>query len=81
MNKITEAKPLDNHWIHVQFDNGKQGYFDLKPYLHLGVFKRFVDQDLFRQLYVDYGTIVWPDEIDIAPSTIEADLQAEIRLD
>ena len=39
-------------------------YLD-KPY-----WKKLNDMDFFRQVFVGYGTLVWPDEIDIGPEDV-----------
>jgi hypothetical protein len=36
-----------------------------KPY-----WKRLNDKDFFRQVFVGYGTLVWPDEVDIGPEDV-----------
>jgi hypothetical protein len=51
--------------------------FDVSPYLDRGVFKELKDLKNFRRVYLAYGTVVWPHEIDIAPETIEMELQPE----
>jgi hypothetical protein len=28
------------------------------------------DKDFFRQVFVGYGTLVWPDEVDIGPEDV-----------
>jgi len=37
----------------------------------IGVFERISQDDAaFREVYVDYGTLAWPGEVDIAPETL-----------
>ncbi len=73
-NKIISAIPQSNYQIEVKFKNGIHGIFDMTPYLHEGVFQKLRDPAIFKSVRVDYGTLVWPDEIDIAPDTVEAEL-------
>jgi hypothetical protein len=73
-NKIVYAAPLDKYRVEVVFQNGVRGVFDCAPYLNEGVFRQLHDERLFRAVHVEYGTLVWPGEIDIAPDTVEEDL-------
>jgi hypothetical protein len=44
---------------------------DVRPLDGVGVFERIsFDDDAFREVYVDYGTLAWPGEVDIAPETL-----------
>ncbi len=52
------------------FSNGEQRQFDMRPYLHYPVFQRLENQGFFSLAQVNYGTVVWPGEIDIAPETL-----------
>lgn len=37
----------------------------------VGIFERIsVDDAAFREVYVDYGTLAWPGDVDIAPETL-----------
>ena len=74
INKIISAKPQSNYSVEVMFKNGVHGIFDMSPYLNEGVFVKLRDPAFFNAVRVEYGTLVWPDEIDIAPDTVEADL-------
>ena len=64
------AKPLDGYKVDVEFDTGERGIFDCTRYLDKPYWKRLNDKDFFRQVFVGYGTLVWPDEIDIGPEDI-----------
>lgn len=43
---------------------------DLRPYLHYPVFRRLENPGFFFLARVDYGTVTWPGDIDIAPETL-----------
>lgn len=72
---LVEATPLDDYTVHVRFADGLVADVDLS-YLrdYGGVFERVRDRDYFRRLRADTeaGTIVWPNEADIAPETLYA---------
>ncbi|MFZ4617944.1 MAG: DUF2442 domain-containing protein [Rectinemataceae bacterium] len=55
------------------FENGERRIFDAKPLLALKPFDRLKDPRLFSRTSIDYGTVVWPGNIDIAPETLYMD--------
>ena len=68
---LTKRKgKLDGYKVDVEFDTGERGIFDCTRYLDKPYWKRLNDKDFFRQVFVGYGTLVWPDEIDIGPEDI-----------
>lgn len=76
---ITEAKPLDGYTVHVCFADGTNADVDLAYLLDYGgVFEPLRDPEYFRLLRADQaaGTIVWPNDADIAPETLYAAAQA-----
>lgn len=56
--------------LFLEFENGEKRAFDMRPYLDKKPFVRIKDLPLFAQAKVDYGTVVWPGNIDIAPETL-----------
>ena len=70
LHDIVAAKPLDDYKVDVEFDIGERGIFDCTRYLCKPYWKKLNDKDFFRQVFVSYGTLVWPDEIDIGPEDI-----------
>lgn len=76
---LTEATPLDAYTVRVQFEDGVGADVDLSYLLDFGgVFAPLADPDYFRTLKADRnaGTIVWPNEADIAPETLYARARA-----
>ena len=72
---LIEAKPLDGYTVHVRFEDGTAADVDLSYVLDYGgIFEPLRDVQYFGQLRVDSeaGTIVWPNEADIAPETLYA---------
>jgi hypothetical protein len=70
---LSEAKPLHGYVVHVRFADGTTGDVDLSYLLDYGgVFEPLRAPNFFRQLRADpeAGTIVWPNEADIAPETL-----------
>jgi hypothetical protein len=45
----------------------------MTPYLQYPVFQRLKNTAFFSLARVDYGTVTWPGEIDIAPETLYDD--------
>jgi Protein of unknown function (DUF2442) len=68
------VKPLPEYRIYVEIENGRKGIFDLKPYLDRGVFRELRDVHYFNQVGVLFGAVTWPNEQDIAPETLLAEL-------
>ncbi len=70
MESVIAVKPLPNYQIQVDFNTGHSKLFDMSPYLDKGIFQRLRDPALFTQAYVDYDTVCWPGNLDIAPETL-----------
>jgi hypothetical protein len=75
---LTEAEASKGHVVHVRFDDGLAADVDLSYLLEYGgVFEPLRDLEYFRRLRADEeaGTIVWPNDADIAPETLYAHAQ------
>lgn len=73
---VVEFEILSDYRLKVTLSNGKKGIFDVKPYLDKGIFKELKEYDYFKRARIEFGTIVWPNEQDFSPETI--DLKMEI---
>jgi hypothetical protein len=70
---LLEATPESGYEVRVRFDDGLTARVDLSYLLEYGgVFEPLRDPAFFRRLRADAeaGTIVWPNEADIAPETL-----------
>ena len=68
------VKPLPDYRIYVELENGQKGQFDLKPYLDRGFFRELKNVHYFNQVGILFGAVTWPNEQDIAPETLLAEL-------
>jgi hypothetical protein len=72
---LVQAKVSEGHTVHVRFEDGLAADVDLSYLLDFGgVFEPLRDPAYFRRLHADSeaGTIVWPNQADIAPETLYA---------
>jgi hypothetical protein len=67
---ITDVKPLEEFNLLLTFENGKQGVFDVKPYLDKGVFKALKNVKMFNSVRVAFRSVAWGNNIDIAPESL-----------
>jgi hypothetical protein len=78
---LVAATPLGGYTVRVRFDDGLAADVDLSYLVEYGpVFEPLRDPGFFRQLRADpeVGTIVWPNEADIAPETLYAHAQRAV---
>ena len=76
MSRIVEARALDNHRLHVEFEDGVEGTVDLSEMVGRGVFSAWSDPDFFARVTVDLGTrtVAWPGGIDLCPDQLYHDV-------
>ncbi len=72
---VEKVKPLSGYKIYVEMKNGNKGIFDMTPYLDHGVFKELKNINYFNQVYILFGAVTWPNEQDIAPETLIAEME------
>lgn len=71
---------LPDYRIKITLSNGKTGVFNITPYLDKGIFKELKDYDYFKRARIEFGTIVWPNEQDFSPETIDIQMEEEVIL-
>ena len=69
---VVHAKVCGPHSVVVVFDDGISKQVDLRRLLKGSIFRPLLDPAEFAKLFVDHeaGTIVWPNQADIAPETL-----------
>ena len=64
---VKKVIPRKDYTLLITFEDGKSGVYDFRPDLLRSIFKKQQNIDFFMQAKVLYGTVVWPDDSDIAP--------------
>jgi Protein of unknown function (DUF2442) len=67
---VKVVKPLSDYRIYVEIEDGRQGVFDMKPYLGRALFRELVGEHYFNQAGILFGAVTWPHQQDIAPETL-----------
>ncbi|MFZ3209131.1 MAG: DUF2442 domain-containing protein [Geobacteraceae bacterium] len=70
---VITVKTLPDYQLELKFNNGELRRFDMRPLLVLKPWSRIASPHLFEKARVEYGTVLWPGEIDIAPETLYDD--------
>lgn len=72
---IIDFEILPDYRIKVTLSNGKKGFFNVTPYLDKGIFTELKNYNYFKRARIEFGTIVWPNEQDFSPETIEIKME------
>lgn len=67
---VINVIPKDNYILHLTFQNEEQKEFDCKPLLDWKVYEPLRNIEFFKKAHVKYGTVVWNENIDIAPESL-----------
>ena len=67
---VIAVETLPDYCLLITFEHDEKKCFDMKPYLHATVFQPLKDVSFFNLARIDYGTVVWSKDIDIAPETL-----------
>ncbi len=65
--------------LKVSFLDGTEGTVDMSARVRsadAGVFAVLADPERFAEVFVDYGVVTWPGEIDLAPDAMHGAIQA-----
>lgn len=76
--RLTKIKPLANYQLEVEFIDGISGFVAMKQLImseKAGVFAKLRDINAFNQVYLEYGAVTWPGEIDLAPDAMHDEIK------
>jgi len=74
LHSITKATPLDGLKVRVEFDGGETvGIYDCAPLTKNAYWARLLQPEFFKTARAEYGTLVWNDNLDVAPESVWED--------
>ena len=68
--RVTEVIASDNYELLLTFNNGEKKKFDASSLLDMKVFAPLKNIAFFKSVKVEFGTVVWPRDIDYCPDTL-----------
>ena len=71
--RVTAVLPQDDYKLLITFNNGEKRIFSAGKLLNMKVFAPLKNPAFFKSVTVQYGTIVWPQDIDYCPDTLYAE--------
>jgi hypothetical protein len=80
--RVTEVHALPGYCLMVRFVDGTTGEVDLSRLVmsdKAGIFATLRDPELFARAYVEYGAVMWPGEIDLAPDAMYDEIKKQGR--
>lgn len=73
MIDVTYVEPRANYTLFLRFSNGDQGTLAVAEHLKfVGYFAPLASPEFFEEVYLEHGTVRWPDEIDLDPIVVHA---------
>jgi hypothetical protein len=73
--RISRVLPLPGYRLAIWFNDGVSGSVDLSRLIgsaDAGVFAALRDPARFAQVYLEFGAVSWPGEVDLAPDAMYA---------
>ncbi|MBK9440006.1 MAG: DUF2442 domain-containing protein [Comamonadaceae bacterium] len=67
---VTKVVAAADYSIVAEFETGERRRFDMRPFLNYPAYSALNEPGVFMRAHVEYGTVVWTEEIDISPDTL-----------
>ena len=77
--RVLSVRALDNYRLKVALSNGKEGVFDMSPYLDGEFFLELNNSEYFAQVTPvhDNGGIGWPNGQDISAYKLDSEIEVQ----
>lgn len=70
---VTDVIPLPDYFILITFETGETKIFDVKVLFDRPRWKALQAVELFNEISVFEGTVIWPNGLDISPEWLYED--------
>ena len=64
---VEEVQPNKDYTLTIKFHDGSVKLFDAKPLLENQLYEALKNPGFFMQAKAEFDTVIWNDDIDIAP--------------
>ncbi len=64
---VTGVKAQDDYTLLITFTSGEQRIYNARPLLEKAIYSPLKNLAFFLGAKAEYGTVIWNDDIDIAP--------------
>ncbi|MCR5151458.1 MAG: DUF2442 domain-containing protein [Clostridiales bacterium] len=64
---VKAVQPNDDYTLSITFAHGEKKVYDARPLLEKAIYAQLRNPAFFLCAKADCGTVVWNDDIDIAP--------------
>ncbi len=64
---VREVQPTNDYLLFLTFADGSKKMYDARPLLDKPIYAILNSLPFFLTARAEYGTVVWSDEVDIAP--------------
>lgn len=73
IHDVIKAEPLEDYVLSIVFDDGLKKTIDIKPYINNGISADLKDPDFFNKVYLDNGSVTWPNGYDFCSVFLRED--------
>jgi len=76
--RLTDVQALSGYRLKVRFQDGLEGLVDMSTLVRsekAGVFAALRDKTVSRPVFLEYGAVTWPGEIDLAPDAMYEEIK------
>lgn len=74
--RVTSVDVRPPYGLHLTFDDGLIRDADLADDLWGPMFEPLKDPGFFAQVFIDHGTVCWPNGVDLDPLVLHGDFEA-----
>ena len=76
--RVSSVEIRPDYHLLLTFRNGEKRLFDVSDLLKLPAYRSI--KNVFSSARVEYGTVVWPGDVDIAPETLYLKSVPEVKI-
>jgi hypothetical protein len=67
---VVDLESLPGYRLRLLFSSREVRIFDVSPYLDWGIFQRLRDEAVFREAYIEAGSVEWPAGVGLHHDTL-----------